>query len=174
MSCGHPGLISIPIGNVYITHLYRVDMGGEPHVIRTLVSLTNVDFLVPVHQTEDQIEGWQVQPCDEDWVRLDTPVPWVKGKAPVYNPSQNPPFDFQSPQEIHDALLLRMATTVENSQDETVPLIERVGKLEKLNGLLGDQPQILQALLRLAEKHPGSWEIGPTDLLHSRWSRTQC
>lgn len=173
MSRGHPGLISIPIENAFITHIYRADMGGEPHVVRTLVRLTDVDFLVPVRQNENQIEGWRVLPCDEDWVRLDTPVPWVKGKAPVYNPGQNPPFDFQSPQEIHDVLLRRMATAVEKSQDESIPLIERVGKLEKLNGLLGDQSQILQALLSLAEKHPGSLEIGSKDLLHSRWRRTQ-
>ncbi len=171
-------LTSFPIENTYITHVHRVDVVARSRirVVRTLLQHLDTKFIVTVHQTEDQIQGLILSPETmqiEDWVLLDKPVLWVKGSVPISVADQNPLFTFWTKEQVQDNHFAEMRKAIEQSRDESIPLLERVAHLELINGLLGDQPQILQALLSLAEKHPGSLEIGSKDLLHSRWRRTQ-
>lgn len=166
---------SVAIVGASVAYVFRADVGGERRVLRTLLrhpDLGNDNLLLPLRQDDMRIEGLVLDATEatsDAWLALDLPVRWPKGRVPVaWTDDRERPLAFWTPDELASERAKELADVVTAGFDDTAPLIDRVARLEALDGLLDSHPVAVAALLALSEQHEGAPELGPIDLLRRR------
>lgn len=172
-------MISVPVANSAITHVYIDDIGGNPGVIRTLIThpdlypdLRDRVRLLPVKEAEERIHGYTqlVEDINEKkWRRLETPVPWESGSVPV-SVTESGGVVFCTHRDLYDMKLRWMSARVPLAfDDQNRSLLQRVAILEHADSLMGGHPLTVAALLLLSERNPGAIEFGDPIYLQYRW-----